>query len=345
MTRTNAQSYSARSARTPGVACALVIGAALALPKRAHAHGESVRGIGGVGINTVGGAVAEGYSLGARYDLRSYSLFTDAELLEFQRRGENVHQHAREHTAFLAGSFGLAPRWDFSVLLQANRFENFTDNGDAYALANATLSRTDTSQGLGDLLLLGRYQFLHVAEHHFAGLGGLKLPTGNIRQRTNQGDIVGTHNQPGSGSVDFQIGGAYSGEFDPLLVAADLLARVNTEGAGSFRSGNSIQADFAVGCGFFSVLIPSVELNAFFQEQDIEQDLVKNNSGVRSLFFTPGLRASVGVHTFLAAVSLPVWQDFPGISNSENFRLSIAYGIGFETDEDHHDVGGDEHEH
>ncbi len=323
----------------PGVvwACGVAVFGVLAGGTRpAFGHGESVRGVGGVGVNTIGGEVAEGVAVSLRYDLRSYGLFTEQELLAFQRQGENVHQHAREHTALLGVTVPLAPRWDLSVLLQANRFEDFLDNGDRYALANNALSRTDVSQGLGDLLLFGRYQLLHVGEHHLAALLGLKLPTGDIRQRTNQGDLVGTHNQPGSGSADFQFGAAYSGRFlGRLLVSADVLARVNTEGAGSFRSGNSLQADVAFGVSLGRFLVPSVELNAFFQERDIEQDAVKTNSGVSSLFITPGVRLAFGAHSFFVAGSLPLWQSFQGVSNNEQFRVSAGYAFSFGHGHDH----------
>ena len=304
--------------------------ALVALPAPARAHGESVRGVGGVGINTTGGEIASGASAYSRYDLRSYSLFTDAELLEFQKAGENVHQHSREHSAFLGATLGIAARWDLSALVQANRFEGFVDNGDAYALSNMTLSRTSVSQGLGDLLLLARYQVIHHHENHVAALVGVKLPTGDIRQRTDQGAIVGTHNQPGSGSVDFQLGTAYSAELGRhILIGADSILRINSEGAGSFRAGNSVQADVAIGVPVGSAFVPSLELNGFFQQQDIEQDLVKTNSGVYSVFVTPGARVSVGRHVLFGALSLPLWQEFPGISNDESVRIGVGYAFSF----------------
>lgn len=313
----------------------LLIVAALVRTSPGYAHGESVRGVGGAGVNTTGGEVSTGSSVYLRYDLRRYSLFSDAQLGEFQRAGENVHQHSREHSAFLGATAGIFPRLDMSFLLQANRFENFTDNGDAFARRTSTLSRTDVSQGIGDLLLLGRYQFAHWKNQRVAAIGGVKLPTGNFRQRTNQGEIVGTHNQPGSGSIDFQVGAGYSGDLgDRLVLSADTLFRINSGGAGSFRSGNSIQADVAAGVRVCSVLVPSVELNAFFQERDVELDLVKKNSGIYSLFLTPGLRTSFGPHSVFVAASVPLWQAFAAgvISNTERVRTSLGYSFSFGND-------------
>jgi hypothetical protein len=326
MTTSHANPTWNRAARRGGGLAALV--ARVLVPGLAHGHGESVRGIGGVGINTTGGEIVRGFGLSTRYDLRQYSLFSDRELAAWQELGENVHQHAREQTLLLGFSAAWGERWDLTLLLQANRFSDFTDNGDAYALETGELSRTDVSQGLGDMLAVGRVRLVARKDHHLAAIGGLKLPTGNVRQRTNNGEIVGTHNQPSSGSVDFQLGLAYTAHLaDRIGITADAIARINTQGAKQFRSGNSVQADLAIGYRPHAVFVPSIELNAIFQQQDIEGDEVKRNSGIASVFVTPAVRVRVRRHALSAGVSYPLWQKFPGISNDELVRVSVGYGV------------------
>ena len=164
----------------------------------------------------------------------------------------------------------------------------------------------------------------------------MKLPSGDVRQRTNNGEIVGTHNQPGSGSVAFQLGGAYTGHFfnDILGISGDVIGRINTEGAGNFRSGNSLQVDVASSYRPHGWLVPVLELNAIFQERDIEDNEAKRNSGVSSLFISPGLRITLaGRHSLFAVASFPLWQDLPGIQNKEEYRLGAGYGISFDWDE------------
>lgn len=327
MTRSNPLLSLNRTARR--VSAFALLGTLALVPALAHGHGESVRGVGGVGINTTGGQIVRGFGLSARYDLRQYSLFSDSELAAWQQQGENVHQHAREQVLLLGFSAAWRERWDLTFLLQANRFSNFTDNGDGYALETGKLSRTAVSQGLGDMLVVGRVRLLARKDHHLAAIGGLKLPTGNVRQRTDQGEIVGTHNQPGSGSVDFQLGLGYTAHLaDRIGITADAIARINTQGANQFRSGNSIQADLAIGYRPHAVFVPSIELNAFFQQQDIERDEVKRNSGIASVFITPAMRVRIGRrHALSAGFSYPLWQKFPGISNDEAFRVSVGYGV------------------
>lgn len=298
---------------------------------QAWAHGDPVRSFGAVGNYTTGGEVSEGVGFSIRYDRRAYDLFSDEQLLAFRAQGEDVHQHSSEETISLNFSVGLNKDWDLGFTLPAARFTGFKDNGDDFAIANNTISETDVSQGLGDLVILGRYRFFQKDDHHIAALMGVKLPTGDYRQRTNAGDLVGTHNQPGSGSVDFQLGVAYTGHLQDLLaISADLISRVNTEGAGEFRSGNSILADFAVGYRPHSAFVPFIELNAIFQQRDMEFDEVKKNSGVASLFVSPGFRLTLArVHTLFASYSVPLWQSLPGIQNEEDYRLAFGYGIGF----------------
>lgn len=298
---------------------------------QAWAHGDPVRSFGAVGNYTTGGEISEGVGFAIRYDRRAYNLFSDEQLLAFRAQGKDVHQHSREETVSLNFSVGLSKDWDIGFTLPAARFTGFEDNSDAFAIANNTISKTDVAQGLADLVILGRYRFFQKDDHHIAALMGLKLPTGDYRQTTNAGDLVGTHNQPGSGSVDFQLGIAYTGHLQDLLaISADLISRANTEGAGEFRSGNSILADFAVGYKPHSAFVPFIELNAIFQQRDMELDKVKKNSGISSLFVSPGFRLTLArVHTLFASFSIPLWQAPPGTQNKEDYRLTFGYGIGF----------------
>lgn len=304
-------------------------------------HGESVRGVGGVGIETTGGEVLrEGIAVTVHYDLRKYNLFSEQQMLDFMKQGEDVHQHSREQTILMSATFGLGKRWDLSAQIGYGRFSNFQDNSDTFAQATGKISKTDVSDGLTDLLIMGRYQFYKNEERdqHAALIMGIKLPTGNYRARVNQAapgqprpELVGTHNQIGSGSVDFLLGTAYTGHLaDVIGISADLLARVNTEGAKSFRSGNSIQVDLAVAYRPHARIVPSVELNYIAQERDIEDDEVKTNSGVTSLFVTPGVTIRLfDRHSVFANASFPVIQILPGIQNEEAFRISGGWSFAF----------------
>jgi len=297
------------------------------------AHGEPVRGIGAATINTIGAEISSGIGVGIRYDRRAYKLFNNVELLQFQQAGEDVHQHAVEETIFFGASFGITQNIDLSVQLPLGRFSNFKDNSDASAIANQTISVTDTSQGVGDLLVMGRYRFFHREDQNIAAILGIKLPSGNTRQRTNFGEIVGTHNQPGSGSTDFIFGLGYTAHYfrDMLGVSADALARINTDGANKFRSGNSVLLNLALNYKPHNRLVPILEFNFITQDRDNENNAVKRNSGVTSLFITLGSRLKITANnTVLVAFSFPAIQNLPGIQNKEAYRINVGWSYGFQ---------------
>ena len=310
----------------------LIAGSAI-LPLQADAHGShgaAGGALGGAsGIITSGAQISQGTSLSVQYERRDYKLMDEQRLLDLQGI-EDVHQHKRSEALYLSATVGLNQDWDMSFSLPYVRFSGFADNGDAYAQANNTLSRTDTAKGVGDLNIQARYRFWQQADNQVAALMGLKLPSGDIRQKTNQGDILGAHNQPGSGSVDFQLGVAYSGFYqDIAAISADVIGRINTEGAGEFRAGNSLQADLALSFLPKSMIVPFIEFNLLHMDRDIENNAVKKNSGLSSLSLTPGMFVRIGKHqTVYGAISYPLWEALPGIQNDGKYRLLLGYGIG-----------------
>jgi hypothetical protein len=305
----------------------------IVITKNAWGHGEPIRGIGAATINTVGAEISSGIGVGIRYDRRAYKQFSNAQLLQFQQAGEDVHQHAVEETIFLGASFGITPNIDLSVQLPLGRFSNFKDNSDAFALASNSISVTDVSQGVGDLLVMGRYRFFQREDQNIAAIAGIKLPSGNTRQRTNAGEIVGTHNQPGSGSTDFIFGLGYSAHFfkDFIGISADALARINTDGANEFRSGNSVLLNLALSYQPHNRLVPILEFNFITQDRDNENNAVKRNSGVTSLFITLGTRLRITENSsILAAFAFPAIQNLPGIQNKEAYRVNVGWSYGFQ---------------
>lgn len=315
------------------LAIVLAVATQLSLAQLAWAHGDSFSG-GIGGVNTVGAEISTGESLGIRYNRKKYNLFSDAQLLAFQTAGQDVHQHSVEEALLLSYNKGISENWDISFQLELPTFSNFSDNSDAFALANNTISRTDISEGLGDLFTLARYRFLTWdmagGDHHLAALMGIKLPTGNYRERTNNGELVGTHNQPGSGSTDFFLGSSYTGHFfDELFgVSSDVIFRTNNEGAGEFRAGNSIQTDLAISYKPHRDFTPFVEFNGFFQQRDMEFDEVKPNSGTRIVFMTVGFQYTfLEKHGFFLSYSEPIFQDLQGIQSPMEFKFDFGYTI------------------
>ncbi len=327
--------------------CLVIAGLSLFLGgvSSVHAHGESIRGGGGGSINAVGAAILAEKVVSVRWDARRYETFTDQQLIDFRAQGEDVHMHSSEDAYFLSFGFPVNDDMDISLMFQYNNFKGFKDNGDAAAnacfdpgdtgtatnLSATCISDTEESPGIGDMLITSRYRFFNDGDSQWASVFGVILPTGKITNRTGSGELLGTHNQPGSGAITFQGGIAYSGHLtEGVAVDANLIYRFGTEGAKQFRSGNSLQLDVAASFAHHSSVIPVIELNGIFFDQDIENDEIKKNSGGDVVYLSPGINVRInkkqGVY---ANVSFPVYQELTGISNDEKYRWSMGWGSSF----------------
>ena len=306
------------------------------------AHGESIRGGGSGSINAVGAAILEEPVLGLRWDARRYETFTNQQMVNFKALGEDVHQHESEDAFFLSYGFPVNEDMDLNIMIQYNNFKGFKDNGDDNAnacfdpggtgsatnLSPSCISPTNSSPGFGDTLITGRYRFFNDGDNQWATIAGVILPTGKITNRTDGGEIIGTHNQPGSGAITFQGGLGYSGHLfgETIAMDADLIFRFGTQGAKQFRSGNSWQFDVATSYQGLGKVIPVIELNGIFFDRDIENDEIKKNSGGDVIYLSPGFGFKINEKQGIYAnFSYPIMQELSGISNDEKFRWSFGW--------------------
>jgi len=312
----------------------------------AFAHGESIRGGGSGSINTVGAAILDKKVIGLRWDARRYEVFSDQQLVDFKAQDEDVHMHSSEDAYFLSFGFPVDDDMDINMMFQYNNFKGFKDNGDANAntcfgvdsegknatnLDTSCISPTKESPGFGDMLLTGRYRFFNDGDNQWASVFGVILPTGKITNLTDGGEIIGTHNQPGSGAIIFQGGLAYSGHITKkIAIDADVIYRFGTQGAKQFRSGNSWQFDVATSFAHHGAIVPVIELNGIFFDQDIENDEIKANSGGDVVYLSPGIGFGImEKHSIYGNFSYPIYQELTGISNDEKYRWSLGWSTSF----------------
>ncbi|MBN8616652.1 MAG: transporter [Deltaproteobacteria bacterium] len=332
--RDKAEVFPVRASAAGFAVCGLLASMA-ALPSSVHAHGETVRGGGAGGINTVGAIVTPGIlSGGLRLEVRQFDAFSEEMLLGYALEGEDVHQHAQELSGTLTASYALDASWCLNAALQVNAFRDFREATlDGPGVARVV--RDDLSGGIGDLLLLTRVRPWHDDSHHVAILAGLKLPTGSTRETDDEGARQGAHNQPGSGSIDFQLGLAYSLVVDWFEIDADVVGHVRTEGAMSYQAGNMLQADVALSATVWQLTLVA-ELNFLVAERDVERDEVLRNSGITTLYASPGVVARLtSEHVLFASFSYPIYQDLPGIQNNELFRANLGYAFSAEVSRSH----------
>ncbi|MBI4511711.1 MAG: HAMP domain-containing histidine kinase [Deltaproteobacteria bacterium] len=73
-------------------------------------------------------------------------------------------------------------------------------------------------------------------------------------------------------------------------LSADAIVHVRTEGATNFQAGNMLQADVGASHSLGRVA-PVLELNGLLSERDIEEEEILENSGLVTLYVSPGVRA------------------------------------------------------
>ncbi|MEQ9077859.1 MAG: transporter [Sandaracinaceae bacterium] len=302
----------------------------LGLPSLVFAHGETARGGGSANaLNAVGGLIGTGWSLGARLELRQFEEFSDEQLRSFALDGEDVHQHSQEMSAFLTTSVVLLPDLDLSLVLPFNGFRGFREAELDPATNTPHLITDAFSGGVGDLVAVGRYRVVREGDHHLALLAGIKIPTGVNRETDDEGDRLGTHNQPGTGSVDFQLGAAYTLAVGDFGLTADVIVHVRTEGVLGYQAGNLLQADLAASYQLGPVALVA-ELNHFVSERDVEYGEVLDNSGIHTLYVSPGVVVTIAEqHALYATASIPVVQALPGLQNQEVLRGGLGYSVTF----------------
>ena len=206
--------------------------------------------------------------------------------------------------------------------------------------AHDTIAQGDTeissssSQGIGDVRLIGRYQGFTAARN--VGLQfGLKFPTGRYDQSfksgPQQGQILDRGLQVGSGSTDLLLGGFFSGNltgdldyFTQAMVALPLRT------ADNFRPGKALNVNLGARYVANATFTPELQLNARTVWRDSGDQADADNSGGTSVYLTPGATVVLSdTLNLFGFVQLPVYQRVNGYQLAPKFIVSIGVRYAF----------------
>ena len=209
-----------------------------------------------------------------------------------QRRHDHIHNHMGQQ---------LPESWDFTAM------------GDARVLARRRLGTFEDPQS-----------------HTLGTFGtsfGLKLPTGRTDVRNAAGDLAERTLQPGTGTTDLVAGLYYSATL-PLkdlswFVSGQVQEPLNSHQ--DFRPGTKLFADAGLRYAATEKLGLLAQLNAQARGRDSGAQAEPEDSGGRSLFFSPGvsyaLTPSLQAYGF---VQLPIYQYVNGVQ----LTAARAYAVG-----------------
>ena len=298
------------------------------------------------GPGTGGGPVSTIPALTSRagsFSLSFNSMLTELESISTRRLSDkglksgafDVNDRTFLHTA--SASYGVTD--DFTLGLSFGWFEsiNFREAEleieDGEAEVEILKANPD---GITDTWLTGKYRFLRGPQGHYAFLLGVKFPTGRRSAQNNEGEQLEAVEQPGSGSVDFATGFAYSRWLTKdWMLDSSIKYNLKTKGTRDYEIGDRI--DFGVSSTYqltpknkfpnFAA-IGGFNLRQLFRDKQDGTDV--RDSGSTTVFVSPGFNVGItknfGIST---SFSIPIYQKMLGRQQETNYQASIGIDFHF----------------
>ena len=347
------------------VACAFL---ALVLATFAFAHHPSGAGSsGGAGpIVTIPGTTLEqGQSAAAIvFEFQKFNPLSDAQL--------TVPGHPHSLDAILAPSlvysYGITNDLMLSLRIPYVRRTNLREGHIHGGVPE--IHELGDSAGVGDLSVLGQYRFYmnRPAQFEAALLLGIKIPTGDTRERTNDGERFEAEFQPGSGSWDGLFGFAVTKRTGSWSFDGNILYVLATEGTQQTDLGDRLQYNVAVSyrlvggltvggapmhAGAFSAPMyhggpkaqphrhaeppptrgPALdlifELNGEWHARQEIGSVKDPNSGGNVIFLSPGIRFSQDAWSSFVSFGFPIVSDMNGLQAEPAWRILTGATVRF----------------
>jgi hypothetical protein len=360
----------------PGITRAICAGAfaLIATPAVAH-HPGGASNTGGAGpIVTISASTLEA-GHGAVAFLTEYLKFGglgDSDLIA--AAGKHIHAHSIEtiRSTSLSAAYGVTDDFTVSVRIpyvqRTDIREGHHAHGPGGVVSNTVDYRGD-SAGLGDVTLLGQWRFFNnqATRTEAAFLFGVKAPTGPTNRVDALGGLFETEFQPGSGSWDVLVGGAFTQRFGAWSFDTNVLGVFAGRGAQDTRLGDRFLYNAAVSYRLVGYAPPSeqhaglpasamahgpvphrhahpldkipaapqwtvdvmLELNGEWHDYEDTAGVKDLNSGGHVLLLSPGLRVAYGSFSGFASFGIPIVNQMNGLQSKAAYRVftGIAYAF------------------
>jgi len=191
--------------------------------------------------------------------------------------------------------------------------------------------------GLGDVRVLGRYQFAPRQQgdtHSVWGLNfGLKLPTGSIDERNGQNQLAERSLQPGSGSTDALLGAYYSRNLP--LSSLSWFAQAGYQDAikekEDYKPGDRSTFDVGLRYEGGARLATMLQLNYLHRGKDSGSGADQpDDTGGDFLYLSPGaswnFTKALQLYGF---VQLPIYQKVNGVQLVADYALVVGLSTRF----------------
>lgn len=195
-----------------------------------------------------------------------------------------------------------------------------------------------TTEGLGDLTLFGKYSLWRSAGQEALALTGVKLPTGSNSRIDAAGNRLAASRQPGSGTVDVIVGGAFVRQTKSMTAHATATYKINGRLAYSF--GNALAFD--AGLDYRLPPAPWLSLRMGLGAEILARDRsieagpgvlgggTVRDTGSEKAHLAPGLQLRpVEPWAVTLTVRVPVYQNFRGTQLKDGLDYSLGVSTRF----------------
>jgi hypothetical protein len=266
------------------------------------------------------------FVFGFGMNFTNFGEFNNRKLNSLNRKG--VHAHSIDTALLLNANLSYGLTDDLDLIMVIPYYFGYdmrtTDMGN-------TINDGD-SIGFGDISLLAKYRFLNIEEHDFtmAAIAGIKMPTGDTNQKNEFGYLLGSDDQPGSGSWDPIMGLALSKRFGKINLDSNVLYLLSTEGKQDTISGDQVFFNLGLSRKLESISTENFkwttafEVNGQWQEKVESLGIKDPNHGGLVIYLTPGLKLNYKDRVFTN-----IYTSFPTIQNLNGIQSDINLQLGF----------------
>jgi len=232
-------------------------------------------------------------------------------------------------TVFIQGIMGLSERFSMNTLFSWVHHRRTVDGVNA-------LSNVSKTNGIGDAMILGQYQVISRPEYTFYLTAGPKIPIGNHENRDENGILLASDLQPGTGSWDLLSGAGYlkHGLFRPTMdFTITLISKINRysdryDGAQRYKYGNDYQFLIGLTDQFLihkTVVNPGLLFRLWQTSPDRVDGNIFPNTGGAWIYLVPSVNATLHQNiSIFSSLEIPVYQNLKGTQLSTTLRVSFG---------------------
>ena len=291
------------------------------------------------------------WTTGLRYEYLMLDPISDSKLEALTEAGETVHSTDSVSSLALSAAYGVTDDLMLVGNLPYISRKNIRETGGHHdedaGLADEAVGveKLGDSEGIGDASVYGVYRFVNNPQNgmQVSVLGGVKMPTGDTNEKTNEGGLFETEHQPGSGSWDPLLGIAVSTPMMNSSLGASILYQFSTEGDQDTTVGDAVFYSVAVAHrlgendshahhdhGPHSNWDLILELNGEWREKVDIDGVTDDDTGGHTLFVAPGIRYGAAQNWAAAlSVGVPIINNLNGTQSEPEWRVVANIGYAF----------------